>query len=224
MSKCPYTWPLKTKADIIDFLSKHQNYWPMSCWNGGLVLAWNIKVHRFDAMGHNVPGFPVQVRFDVQWREYLDNTPEMFDWCCEDALRYYVEGDWTNYPGIEQGEWGFSQNGRSGGWLILDKAPSWVPAPAGWKMSLMIWESLDDYIHWLKGLDWKTLRDFYRAIVVLDDDLRSDAREQEMTFWFAYRRQGWEAELMNEETKKAEAMMGSRADMYEDTYEEGMVA
>ena len=216
MKRSPYSFPHRSRKAMLAYLADHESYVPMNTWNGGFVLAWNIKVYRIDETGHSGDcDAPANARFDSQWRDELDSNPNIFNECCEDATRQYTEGEWTNYPGIEQGEWQFGINGRSGGYMILTNAPSWCPAPCRWRCFPMTWESRGDYQEWLGELDTATLKQFYRAIRVLDHDLRREACESEVSYQFAWRRSQWEESLIEKETCDARKLEKSRPDMYQ---------
>ncbi len=211
--KRPYTFPHRSRAAITQYLADHEGYHPMNSWNGGFVLAWNIKVYRLDSSGKSDGG--VQARFDEAWLKHVEENDDMFWMCCGDATRYYTDGEWTNYPGIEQGEWKFGINGRSGGYMVLTEAPAWCPAPRAWRLYEMIWESRSAYEDWLADLDFKTLRRFYRAIRVLDKDLSGESVEREMAYQFCFQRQLWEEEQLADEKADADLMIEERPDMYE---------
>lgn len=196
---------------MLAYLGHHGSYWPMSSWNGGFVLSWNIKVYRADYSGKcNQKEFPTNDRFDDQWDSYCQTNHDLFNWACEDGTRYYTEGDWTNYPGIEQGEWKFGINGRSGGHMILSDCPGWLPAPQGWTCCKMTWDSRADYQEWLNNLETPTLRQFYRAIRVLDRDLNDQACEREISYQYAFRRHEWEADLIADEECSARKQEAAR--------------
>ena len=143
----------------------------------------DVKVYHVDYSGKAAPtDYPVNERFDAKWNEHLESDNNLFWQACEDAGGQYLNAEWTNYPGIEQGEWKFTLNGRSNGHLILTDAPSWCPSPGAWRMFPMIWESIGAYENWLVNLATPTLRQFYRAIRVLDHDLRREAVEAEVSY------------------------------------------
>lgn len=197
---------------MVAYLSEHDGYVPMNRWNGGFMLAWNIKVYRMDYSGKS--GDPVEARFDVAWQEYVEAHDSLFWQACQSATEMYTAGEWTNYPGIEQGGWKFGINGRSGEWMILTEAPSWCPAPRAWRMFPMIWESRASYCEWLAGLDVVTLKRFYRAIRVLDHDLRREACEQEVAYHLSFARTLWEESKVAEENASNAELEKSRLDMY----------
>lgn len=194
MTKSPYTFPARSRVDMILYLEDHASYHPMNSWNGGFCLAWKIKCNfTFDTSGID-KGEPVNRAWDAAWKEHVeaDRDGTLFWDAAQSGLRQYVEGEWTNYPGIEQGEWSFATNGRSGGWLILTDAPSWACLPRGWASCRATWESRADFSSWLEALDFDTLRRFYRAIRVLDADLSRDAIKSEMEYQYAWLRVLWE--------------------------------
>lgn len=209
-----YTYPLAKREDIVEFLSGHQSYWPMSYWNGGFCLAWNIKVYRFDASGTMYrEDFDLQERFDAAWEQYIEDNDHgaLFGLACEDATYQYTQGEWTRYPGVEQGEYEFAINGRSGGWMILK---DWAGPTPGGALFPMIWRDHDDYVVWLEDLDTKNLEKFYRVIVQLDHDLSREGCRRGIEYQFALLRADWEEEQEAGEERMARELEKSRGDMY----------
>ncbi len=198
---------------MLGYLIEHQHYHPMNSWNGGYVLAWNVKVHNADYSGKGVSDYPVQDRFAAQWEAYSESNSDLFWECCADAARYYTEGEWSNYPDIEQGEWKFGMNGRSNGYMVLTDAPSWLSAPRAWAAFPMIWHDSDAFAEWCAELDTPKLRRFYRAVRVLDQDLDRKAVAREVSYHFAFRRAEWEQDLIEQEDCEARELEASRPDM-----------
>lgn len=216
MTKCPYSFPARSRKAMLAYLGAHSSYWPMSSWNRGFVLAWNVKIYKLDSSGKAAPlDYPVQDRFDAQWEAYAENDSHLFWEACENAARLYTDGEWSNYPGIEQGEWQFGINGRSGGYMILSDAPAWLTKPRGWACNRMTWDSRGDYQEWLAELPTDQLRRFYRAIVALDRDLRREACESEVAYHIAFRRHEWESDLIAAETCSARRQEAERPDLYD---------
>jgi hypothetical protein len=219
MTTSPYSFPLRSRKAITEFLAAHDSYHPMNSWNGGFCLAWNIKVNmNFDTSGKH--GEPVNAKYDDAWLRYLnEDNGELFNLACENGLRHYVDDEWTNYPGIEQGEWRFTVNGRSGGWLLLENAPAWLPKPHGWKSHRMTWDNRSEYNDWLAELDFATLMRFYRAVVVLDADLSKVSIRKEMEYQFSDLRASWEEDQTERDDARAQKMaddiQASRPDMYQ---------
>jgi hypothetical protein len=229
MKRCPYTFPARTRKAMLAYLEEHEHYWPMNSNNGGRVLAWNVKLYNVDNSGraerwarvYKIKPRDLAKEFgalreerDEAWRTKLDEEPDLFWHVVEDASRMYLEGEWTNYPGIEQGEWKFFRNGRSGGYFCLEDAPDWLPKPRGWACCRMTWDSKADYIDWLQSLPTDTLRRFYRAIRVLDHDLRREAVEAEFSYQLAFQRVQWEEDLNREEYCNARQQEEARPDLY----------
>lgn len=212
---CPYTFPHRSRLAMIDYLTSHHSYVPMNTRNGGFCLAWNIKCNfNLDTSGTSDEHNPA---FNDAWNEHVGNDREgyLFNQACENGLRQYLDKEWTNYPGIEQGEWEFATNGRSGGHLILTDAPSWACLPFGWASCRATWSSRGDFTEWLEALPYITLRRFYKAIRVLDVDLSRDAIRKEMAYQFSFLRQLWEEEQDAELEQEAATLTASRPDMYE---------
>lgn len=210
--KRPYTFPHKTRKAMTEYLAAHESYHPVNSWNGGYVLSWNIKVHDFDSMGgHHAERNPSR---DSAWRNRCENDSDMFWRACGDATRHYMDSEWTNYPGIEQGEWQFGVNGRSGGHMILTGAPAWLSAPRGRRDGRMTWDSRGDFHDWLADLPLDQLRRFYRAIRVLDKDLSPESCKREIECQFGFMRELWEDEQDSREQAAARLQEHSRPDLY----------
>lgn len=203
-SKCPYSFPLRKRADIIARLGEHESYCPMNSWNGGFCLAWNIKVHNFDSMGGG--DYLRKPENDSEWESYVENSDSIFWDACGDATRYYTDSEWSNYPGIEQGEWKFSINGRSGGYMLLEDSPGWLPLPRGWTCHKATWESRAHFVEWLGELDYSTLLRFYKAMQVLDSDLSRENCRKSLESAFGFLREQWEEERAEEQEAADSAM------------------
>lgn len=225
--KRPFPLPLRSRQWIIDYVMNHQLYHPMNSWNGGRVLAWNIKVNmRYDQSGQiGERGEPVEPRFDARWEAHLDTDAgyDLFHEACENALRYYTEDAlWTPWPGPgpdkagktrwEQGQFKFTVNGRSGGYLILTHWPG--PQPRGWALYPMIWSSKGHLEDWLNGLSWKELRLLHEVMANLDYDLRPEAIRNEMEYQFNWLRTQWEEGVVAGEDEDLEKLEASRPDLY----------
>jgi hypothetical protein len=137
----------------------------------------------------------------------------MFWRVCEDATSMYAEGEWTRYPGIEQGEYKFGIGGRSGGWMILEDWPG--PTPGTFRLCPMSWYDRDHYQQWLEELDEEDLTLLYKVIVQLDQDLSDDSCRKEIEYQYAFRREQWEEEQCEREERAARKLEKSRPDMYE---------
>lgn len=209
--ECPYAFEHQgDRAAMLAYLGDHFAYHPMNSWNGGFVLAWNIKVHRYDELGHEHGEYELDRRFDEAWSDHVDSDPDIFWEACRRSLSYYVDGDWPNYDG-EDG-YKFGVNGRSGGYLILEDWPG--PRPPGWACCRMTWDNRDDYRAWLDELEDETLVRFYRSIYVLDQDLTREKCEAEVTYHINWLRHEWEEEQIAAERRYAARLEAERPDMY----------
>ena len=134
----PYQFPLKSRQAMTAYLAEHESYWPMNSWNRGFVLSWNVKVYRADYRGtHGCE--PVQPVYDDRWDAYVEQNDDLFWRACEDAGRYLLDGEYSTYPGDDQGAYRFMLNGRSGGHLCLMSCTI-VPQPRRWRMAPFIFD------------------------------------------------------------------------------------
>lgn len=100
----------------------HDNY-----GNPKKVLCWNIKVCKSDYSGKSGPE-PINKKWDTLWDKHIEERcPNLFWRCCEDGLRFVGDKKTREYswhegiPEIEKCDYTLWQDGRSGGWLILEK-------------------------------------------------------------------------------------------------------
>lgn len=206
--KSSYHFPLKSRAAIAGFICDR----PRFRWEGAgrLRLAWNIKVHSFDETGHagaaaSGGDVDLHAHLDGAWAEECESNHELFGWACEGALRQYLDGDWTRYPG--EGAYTFQVDGRSGGWLILDTWDGPSPWHASGRKPELTWDGPEDLRAWLDGLAFPDLRRFYVTVATLDHDLSREACRAEVSYQFSDQRQQWEAGKLEEE---AEAALAAR--------------
>jgi len=156
---CPYEFPLESRREIIEFLCSHQmhrehnNYSPY-------VLAWNVKVRSFDTSGRD-DAFDPDPQFDEQWKEYIENTPDLFWTIASDALSDFTEKSYSTYEGNDEGKYEFGVTGRSGGWLILKKVEG---------LGDLKWHSQPDMRTDLKGWLDEDLVKLYKLVVYVDKD------------------------------------------------------
>lgn len=207
--KSPYTFPLRTRRAIEDYLSKHGAYWPASSWNGGFVLSWNVKVYTLDWSGKSGEE-KVNPFYDKQWEAYCkENTDTLFVYACEDAASYLTEGDYCTYPGDDQGSYEFFLNGRSGGHLCLSKCAI-VPQPYVWAGIPFSFHSREHWQEYLIGLDFSELRTLYKAVVCMDSDFTQKKAEAEVNHHLNRQRAEWEREAIAEALLQHDVRMGGR--------------
>ena len=181
MTKCPYSFPLKSRADIVDFLTRDGRYYSGTRYR----FAWNVKTYAADFEGDSLR------KHDPALDPALDS--ESFWRWCEAAAQGLSEGEWTSYPGDDQGDWGFSFAGRSGGWLVLEK-----------------WRGRDmrdlDPTEMMDPEEWPfaDLRAFYRGIVCADQDFTPAKAATEVEYQAAFDRGQWE-EMIRDENDMAAA-------------------
>lgn len=199
MPKCPYTFPHRTRRAMTDYIL---NRCGRSYYGVHYPFAWDVKAWAADFDGDSLraraPEYDLDPGFDPDWESYVDSDDRFFWDCCEDAARDVSEGEWTSYPGDDQGDWEFSFAGRSGGWLVLEK---W----RGWNMRGADAETFAE-------MDLPTLKAFYRGIRCADSDFTPAKAAAEVEYQAAFRRHLWEADKRAE---KAAEIAGYVAGMYE---------
>lgn len=210
----PYTYPHTERVDIIAVLGDHRSCCSTNAWNSGFCVAWHVKVpYNVDTSGAAYRSdFGFETRFDEAWDKYLEQHREMFCEVWTDVISRYTNGEWTRYPGIEQGEYKFGFNGPSGGYLMIKDWPGPTPSPG--TTFPMIWDNRDDYQGWLKELRDNDLNKFYRVIVQLDRDLSRNEICKAIDQEYAFRRSLWEDEQRKQEESAARELEASRPDMY----------
>jgi hypothetical protein len=191
-SSVPYSYPDKTREEMIVALASHDSYHPMNYNNGGFVLSWDIKV-RGTTDGAGVDGFEHDPQFDQRWEEHLEENSELFWSMCADALRTYTEDGFTPYV-FEDSKATFYTNGRSGGHLVLQKWDG--SGRKGWASCQMAFDGRDDFIDWLKDLPDADLAKFYDLVKTLDHDLRDPTRA--VNYYFASYRESMEEQWKEE--------------------------
>ena len=193
--KCPYAFPLKSRADIVAFLDRRGRSYAYRRY----AFAWNVKTHgaTFDgeSLRRHCPGLdPAE---DSAWEALLsdDNGGLVWTWCEDAARNSGVQDDeWTSYPGADQGDWQFSFAGRSAGWIVLEKwrGRDVRDIDAAELMDPEVWPFAD-------------LRAFYRGIVCADQDFTPARAAAEVEWFAADYREHWEAERAEERAAEAEA-------------------
>lgn len=202
--KRPYTFPHRSRKAMIAYLLDRRTY--VDHYRH-FVFNWNVKAHSVD---YDRPAgeYDLNPEFDAAWIAQCADEHGPVYWAFQDAGRYLLEGEWTSYPGDDQGAWQFSFAGRQGGHLVLEK----------WGGHHIAGESACDIENWLKGLDTDTLRSFYRGIRTADSDFTPVKASQEVEHHLNFHRHEWESEMLAERDKRATAFaeqaMAERPDMY----------
>jgi hypothetical protein len=193
--KCPYKFPLKTRDDMIVFLTNHKMYSP-SGYGGDWCMAWDINTlhDRLDLTGKGAE--KTDDRFDGKWKEYLESDPELFGEVCSRALAQFTEGDYSTYPGDDQGQYKFFTAGRSGGHLCLESWGAPMPGSGHYPMSF---RDPGHHLEWMQEIDSADLAKLYCLAVTVDHDTSRPARVKELAFQYNFIRSNmeeqWAAEL-----------------------------
>lgn len=181
------TYPVRDRHSIIKAIAGHHVH--SDRHSGGWRLAWDIKVHRFDTSG-KVGDFKPVDWLDRSWEIEVEQDHTLFGVACEDALRPFLEGDYTTYPGNDSGEYGFGTQGRSGGHLVLTKL-------GGLTERELTWGSQKALAAFLEGLSDAELTQLYRLTRHVDHSV--DQRHQEMAYQFGFQRslkeEAWELKV-----------------------------
>jgi hypothetical protein len=200
MTDCPYSFTATTRAEMIEYLTRDGRYYRPYRYR----FAWNVKVHGacFDGPTLRALNPDLSPEYDARWTEWMErNGDGAFWYWCEEAARWYAEGDWCSYPGDDQGDWQFAFEGRSGGWLVLTK-----------------WRNRDmrdfDPAELTDPEEWPDddLTDFYRGIVCLDTDVTPDKAAREVEYHAMCYRDTLEAEWREEAEQAAEEMAAAIAE------------
>lgn len=206
-TSCPYTFPHKSRAAIIDYLMRRNSRW---YGHQKFKFCWDVKAHSAattdgDSLRKVYGDDDLDPALDAAWESHIEGDESFFWNCCEDAGRYLIYGEWTSYPGDDQGDWEFSFAGRSGGWLVLEK----------WRGQDVREIEAFDLQAWAFG----DLKAFYRGIRCADSDFTSAKATAEVEYQAGFRRAEWEREQKAEHKAEAEtlaaAMIEARPDMYQ---------
>lgn len=188
---CPYAFPAKTLGEVADFLLKSRERMYATRYRSGSRLAWNVKVYHADALSA-VDYSTCNKALDSAWTKFLDSKQgqHIHDIVFSAAQAYY-HGDWTAYPGEDQGDWKFFFGGRSGGWLCLES----------WRGTDFATMSEDSYIEFVASLidDYmldrvEGLARFYAGIVTADQDFTPEKASSEISYQYGVQRELWEEE------------------------------
>ncbi len=194
--KHSYTFPARSRADMTDYLLSHVGYggWnhPIRRWS---PLAWNVKVHSFDQTGQCHGGEACDPLLNDEWLFYLKDNDWVISTAFEDAGRYLIEGDYTTYPGNDQGDWRFCFGGRSSGWLILEiwKKDNFLKGFSGHGF-----RGTNEWFVYLKDLSFSDLRTLYRGVRCMDVDFTPLNARKEVSYQINFQRVLWEEKLREE--------------------------
>ena len=197
--KAPYSFPLKSRAAMVDYLLDRRS---RSYDARTFRFCWNVKTYHASFDGDSLRKH--EPKLNPKWDSVWDMS-ESEDWIYEDAHREISENEWTSYPGDDQGEWEFSFAGRSGGWIVLEK----------WRGHDLRNPDLEDFAEW----DFADLRAFYRGIVCADSDFTPAKACAEVEYQAAFYRGQWEELRADEDNTEAVEfaafMEASRPDLYQ---------
>jgi hypothetical protein len=188
--ECPYSFPLSTKREIIEFLAAHSGH---AANTYDFALSWNIKVRSLDtSLEKYREEFEFDAQFDAKWEKLCETDESLFWNACSDGLSQWIEGDYAIYPGVNDGKYEFHTAGRSGGHLVLTKMFG----------SNMIFKGRHEYVEWLENdATDSELVELYKLVVNCDHDLARprDEVEYQLATLRQIKEEEWRAELDEEE-------------------------
>jgi hypothetical protein len=193
VSKCPYTYPHRSKSDQIDYLVAHQSRWADLCW---CPLVWNVKLYDVDTTG--IKGDqPVRRWLDDRWKEHLAQQADDNIWngIIEDMSRQYSDSEYTTWPGNDQGQWNFFFFGRSGGWMGLEKwTPSGYPTISEARFCKRDFKP-ENWREFLEDQPARLVRELYRGVRCMDADFTTQKVHAEFAYQMNWHRRQWEDSL-----------------------------
>lgn len=178
------TYPAQSRLDVINELGSHTVHrdGPYGAWR----LAWNIKLNRsIDTLGSEyLHDFGLSPAFNSRWQAKLEDDGSLHDRAREEALEGFLE-QFSTYPGSDQGRHALGTEGRSGGWLVLDKIDGLGPLTFSCKA---------DFVETLKEMRADELCALYRTVRTLDHQLSWASIRADMSFHYASLREEEEKE------------------------------
>lgn len=187
-----YTYPHKSKKEIIDYLLNHEAY---GGWNhpyrGWSPLAWDVKVYNLDYTGGWKSEYhePIDPLLDEKWDDYVRSDNNVVNLATEDAQKEYIESEYCTHPGNDQGDWKFCFAGRSCGHLILQS----------WKSCDFL--KMSDFHNWecyLNDLSFSGLTTLYKGVRCMDVDFTRENASKNVSYQLNFQRVLWEERIREE--------------------------
>ena len=195
MSKrAPYTFPHRSRKSMLEYLLKRDSY--MDHYEL-FPFSWNVKTHAADWTRPEGES-KLDPALDSAWEKYIESNHGLQMMIMEDCGREYTEGEWTSYPGDDQGDWKFEFRGRQGGHLCLTH----------WQGKKLSGHGLEKYEieDWLKELSTERLRQFYKGIRTADSDFTRAKAARNLEWYINDARGQWEEEKRKAKEAAAVAM------------------
>lgn len=205
-ARCPYEFDACTIGDVVDYLmlprSRVFRY-------QRAPLAWNVKAHAVNINGDDSE-YQRDAALDDLWRQHLERDDSagaaVYEMAFADAQSYY-RAEWTSYPGDDQGDWNFCFDGRSGGWLVLERWREFrfYGARGAWPAAFQV-EYLATFVallvheHQQGGTRADYLAAFYVGMVCADSDFTSAKASANVTAAYSRFRQDWEETRAHQDT------------------------
>lgn len=198
MTKRPYSFPLRSRAAMTSYITDRNKYIDHYT---PFPFSWKVKAYNVDF--ENPRGEPHDSSLDAKWSAYIARNGYLWESAVEDAQRDYSEGDYTTYPGDDQGDWQFGFYGRQGGHICLEK----------WRGRQMYGRDFD-LNEFVTALSFADVRTLYRALVCMDSDFTCAKASENVEYHLAFQRSLWEEREHEKTTHAARCLEASRPDMY----------
>lgn len=202
MSKCPYSFPARSRAAMIQAIQDIANprYYDHHRW----PFTWDVKwPYLPDANSAEVLGAAYQSEFTPAWDSdfQAEMETEGFFGAVTESMWSQMES-YSTYPGDDSGEWEFALMGRSGGWLVLVNGPVYRFADFD-----------PDELADAEQYSFADIRALYRALIVMDHDFSRDKVRAEFLYQIGFQREQWE-EARRAEIARLEAWEATQRAAY----------
>lgn len=185
--KSPYNFDAKSRIAMVDYMrnvgSRYYRPWryPFAFDVKIGHLIYNQALTAEALASHNPESRPFVAQWDSAFATYAESEG-FFDSICEDMARGV--DDYCTWPGDDSGDFTFTFEGRSGGWLCLEK----------WQGIDLRNLDFDDLLADKDSWPFERVRSLYRALVCIVQDTRPQALIADYMAQVAWRRQQWEGE------------------------------
>lgn len=210
-TKCPYSFPAKSKTAMLTYLLNEERRDRLWGSYDGYFFHWNVKAHGVD-WGNPKGECTLDPSLDVAWAKEVQGE-WVYNAAFEDAQREYSDGEWSSWPGDDQGDWQLGFYGRQGGHLCLES----------WRGFKFYRKDESEIADWLEQLDHADLRKFYMGIVTADSDFTPAKATENVEYHVNFIRGSWEEQQKDLAEQEAIAFAESYADSRPDLYQ-GVIA
>lgn len=200
---CPYTFDAKSRVAMVDYMRGvgsryYRPYRYPFAFDVKLGhLIYNQALTAEALASHNPESRPFVAQWDSAFATYAESEG-FFDSICEDMARGV--DDYCTWPGDDSGDFTFTFEGRSSGWLCLAK----------WRGIDLRNLDFDDLLADKDSWPFERVRSLYRALVCIVQDTRPQALIADYMAQVAWRRQQWERERIESLGSLADSVIDTR--------------